>query len=122
MSYVFVVLALFVFLFALRRLRLVAKVQRCFAGIGTAVTVMRATGIDEDEKERTIRRATLRMGGAFLDILARSLAALLAPVALVLAGIAAGFYAGEEAIAAASDPLLLIALSILAVGLLRFAR
>lgn len=122
MSYVFLVLALFVFVFALRRLRLVPKVKDCLADIGSAAAVMRAAGIDEDEKERTIRRATLRMSGAFFDILMRSLAALLAPAALVFAGVAAGFYGGEEAIAAASDPRLLIALSVLAVGLLRLAR
>lgn len=122
MSYVFLVLALFVFLLALRHLQLVARVQGCLADIGRAVTVMRADGIDPDDKERAARRAARRMGGAFVDILMRTLAALLAPAALVVIGVAGGFYDSEEAIAAASDPVLLIALSVLALGLLRFAR
>jgi len=122
MSYVFLLLALLVFMVVLDRLRLVTKVKRCIGEIGAAVAVMRAADIREEDKERAIRRATLRMGGAFLDILARSIAALLAPAAVVWAGIAAGFYGGTEAFVAASEPFFLIALTVLAVILLGFAR
>lgn len=121
-SYLFLLLALFVFMVILDRLRLVTKVKRCIAEIGAAVAVMRAVDVREEDKERAIRRATLRMGGAFLDILARSAAALSAPAALIWAGIAAGFYSSAEALAAASEPFFLIALTVLAVVMLGFAR
>lgn len=121
-SYLFLLLALLAFMVVLDRLRLVTKVKHCIAEIGAAVAVMRAADTSEADKERAIRRATLRVGGAFLDILARSIAALLAPAAVVWAGIAAGFYSSAEALAAAGEPFFLIALTVLAVIMLGFAR
>lgn len=122
MSYVFLVLALFVFMFMLVRLRLVTKVKGCVADIGAAVAVMRAADTSEEEKERAIKQATLRMWRLFVDILMRSAVALLVPAALVFAGVAAGFYGSGEAVAAAGNPYFLVALTVLAIGMLRFAR
>jgi hypothetical protein len=122
MSYVFLVLALFVFMFLLGRLRLVTKVKGSVADLGAAVAVMRSADTGEAEKERAIRQATLRMWRLFGDILVRSAVALLVPAALVFAGIAVGLYGSGEAVAAAGDPYFLVALTVLAIGMLRFAR
>lgn len=114
MSYLFLVLGLVVFVLVVQRLGIVAKVREAVRRMGGAVAVMRATDMPDDDKERALQRAAVRMGIAFLDILARSAAAFAVPLAGLYGGAVAGLYSPDEAMRAAWNPWFLLFLTALA--------
>jgi hypothetical protein len=114
MPYLFLVLGLLVFVFVVQRLGIVAKVTEAAGRMGGAVAVMRAADVPDDDKERALQRAAVRMGIAFLDILARSAAAFAVPLACLYGGAVAGLYSPDEAMRAVWDPWFLLFLTALA--------
>lgn len=122
MSYLFLTAGLIAFVFAFRMLGIYPKVKALLARTRAAVAVMRATDLSDREKEHEIQRAAVRIGGSFFDILIRSAASLLAPLACVAVGTASGLYATEEAITAAANPYFLLFLTALAIIQMRLVR
>lgn len=122
MSYVFLTAGLVVFVLGIKLLKLVPRVKGLLVGTREAVSVMRSPDLSEDEKERRIQRAALRTSGAFVDILLRSAASLVAPLVCVAIGVGAGLYGMDEAMTAAANPYFLLFLTVLAVLQMKLVR
>lgn len=122
MPYLFLVLGLLVFLIAVQRLGIVAKVGEAARRAGGAVAVMRAADVPDLDKERALQQAAARMGVAFLDILVRSTAAFAIPLACIYGGAAAGLYSPDDAMRAAWNPWFLLFLTALAGLAWRYVR
>lgn len=122
MPYVVLGVGLIVFVALVHRLRIVPATHGAYRQITGALAVMREANVPECEKERAVQRAAGRLVVAFVDILARSLAALAIPLVVFCAAIAAGLFTAGEAFAAAWDPAFLIASSAGAVVVWRYVR
>ncbi|RAH97363.1 hypothetical protein DLJ53_29650 [Acuticoccus sediminis] len=76
---------------------------------GGAAAVMRSRDIDDDEKERRIRIAAVRLFGSFLAITAVCVGAVAAAAAVVVLGSAFGLYRLAEAVEVGSGwPFILV--------------
>ena len=117
MTWVALSAALVLFVVLLRALRLVALAARVPAEARSALSILGSSVLDEEEKERRLRRMSLGMLVTFLALAVRSALCLGAPALLVWAGARAGLYSLEAAVATASGIPFLLFGSVAAVGL-----
>lgn len=122
MSYAVLALGLIIFVVLIRQFSILQKVREAGHDTREAVLTMRNPALDDDRKEALVQRAAARTAGAFLDILARCLIALAAPVLLVVAGWQLDLYSLNAALAASADPIAWVVLTVLAVLIWRIAR
>lgn len=108
---------LLAFVAVLRLLRARDVAARVVATAQTSVLVMADASLDEDEKERRIRRASIALFKSFFAILGIGVLSCGAIVAIVWGGAAAGLYALDAAIATATGWPFLLGSTIAAVAL-----
>ncbi|MEQ8898365.1 MAG: sulfotransferase [Roseovarius sp.] len=110
-------LGLIAFIAVLRILRAEMVARRVASTAQTALRVMSDPDKTDDEKEREVRRASVRLLGLFFAIAGIGVAALGATVAVVWGGAQAGLYSIDAAIAVASGWPFLLGSSVGAVAL-----
>lgn len=103
MVYLFLVLAIGLFIISLKILGVVRRVGLVIRDVHDAMSVIRSTDISEEEKEAEIQKAAIGMLGSFFSITLRVAATLAIPVLFVAVGSLIELYTYEEAIYAASD-------------------
>jgi hypothetical protein len=103
MIYLFLSLAVGLFVVALKASGLVPRAQVVFSATRAATAVMRSPELSEEQKETAVQKAALEMFGSLFSIAVRTVFTLALPVALVLLGCAVGLYSAEEAVRAASN-------------------
>jgi hypothetical protein len=120
MLYLFLALSIAIFSLLFSLLNITSKVKGCLSDTRRALAILHSGDMTEDEKERSMQRACLQMGRILLDIVARSVLAVLAPLALLYCGVTVGLFGNAEIVAAASTPLfILIAIAVFVALLLR---
>ena len=117
MTWVALFAALVVFVVLLRVLRLVALGAKVPAEARAALSIMSSSALDDEEKERRLRRMSVSMLVTFAALAGGSAVCVGVPVLLVWAGAQAGLYPLEAAVATASGIPFLVIGSIAAVGL-----
>lgn len=117
MSLLALLIALAAFVVVLRVTGAEAAVTQSLATSRNAAAVIRAGDIDEDEKERRVRRAAGQLFGSFLRIAASAAASLIVPAAIVWAGAALGLWSIDRVVAIATGWPFLIGGSVAAVAL-----
>ena len=103
MVYFFLAAGVVIFIIGLKVTGVVPRVRVVLSSSHDALAVMKAADLDEDEKERAVRSAAVRMFGAFFSILLRVSAICLAPVAFVVLFAYLGLYSGADALEGLSD-------------------
>lgn len=78
MAYLFLILAIGLFVVSIKLSGVVSKVRTVIVATREAVSLMKSTKLSEEQKEAAVQEAAIRMLGAFFSILGR--------VAFVLAG------------------------------------
>lgn len=84
MRYAAGVMAVIAFIIAFERLRIAEVAQRAVTTSGRATAALRDAALDDDEKERLVRRASISLARDVLSITVRGAGALLATLLPVL--------------------------------------
>lgn len=103
MIYVFLFMAIVLFIASLKVFNVVPKVTLVFSETRDATSVLKSKDLSDDQKEAALQKAAVQMMGTFFSILGRVGLTLAVSFSSVLLGSVVGFYEIGEAVSVASD-------------------
>ena len=112
MVYTFLCIAIVIFVVGIKILGIVPRVRHIMAESHAAVSVIKAPGLSEEEKEVAIQRAAIRMIRSFGSILIRSAFVCLTTAGFVLLFSWLGFYSIAQVYETSTDVYFLSATTI----------
>ena len=122
MIYLFLLLAMILFIASLKVFDVVPKVTFVFSETRDATSVMKSKELSDEQKEAALQKAAVRMMGSFFSILGRVGLTVVVSFSSVLLGSAIGFYEIGEAVSVASDWPFLIGSTLLMIVALPFCK
>jgi hypothetical protein len=118
MVFVFLVLAVGLFIAALKILGLVPRVRQVISASSDAVSIMKSTTLGEDEKEVAMKQAAVQMFASCGAILVRVAVLLAVPLGFVLLGAQFGLYTNVDLIRASTNWIFITGSTIIMIGAL----
>ena len=116
MTYVFLIVAMGLFIAGLKLFDVVPKVRLVISETQEATSVMSSKVLSDEQKEAALQKAAVHMFGSFLNIFARVILTIVVPVASIILGSALGFYEIEYAAHVASEWSFIIGSTLVMIG------
>ena len=117
MTYAFLIASVFLFMLAIKAFGIVPQVQEIVATTRSALAIMHAPDLAEEEKEKQVQKAAIAMFASCFFVIIRILATMAVPVVFVAAPTYFGLYSADEVYIAASNWIFIVVSSVVMIGL-----